>query len=107
MMRIIKIQEIAIAGRFENLGYLTLLIIRTDTNATNNNVKYMLYNPLKYNVATINEIPGMGNPIKSLVSMWSDITLYLVNLKTPQITINKLTSITSICIGIDVVLIEV
>ena len=34
--------------------------------------------------------------MKSDVLSLSDITLYLVNLKTPQITINKLTSITII-----------
>lgn len=58
-------------------------------------------------MAIIKDIPGIGNPIKSLVFTWSAITLYLVNLKTPHTTINKLTSITRICNGIDVVLIDV
>ena len=44
----------------------------------------------------ISEIPGIGKPIKSLPVMWSAITLYLANLNTPQITINKLITVTSI-----------
>lgn len=51
------------------------------------NDKYVLYNPLKYNVAIIIAIPGIGKPINPSVS--SDITLYLVNLKTPQIIMNN------------------
>lgn len=42
----------------------------------------------------MNDIAGIGKPMKSLVSIFPAITLYLVNLKTPQATINKLTSIT-------------
>jgi hypothetical protein len=45
-------------------------------------------------VAKIKAIPGIGNPIKSFVSILSAITLYLVSLKTPHITINKLINIT-------------
>ena len=58
-------------------------------------------------MAIIKDIPGIGNPIKPLVFTWSAITLYLVNLKTPHTKVNKLTSITMSCNGIDVVLIDV
>lgn len=58
-------------------------------------------------MAIIKDIPGIGKPINPLVLMWSAITLYLVNLKTPQITINKLTSIAINCNGIDAVFREV
>lgn len=44
----------------------------------------------------INDMLGIGNPIKSCVSILPEITLYLVNLKTPQTTINKLTRVTII-----------
>ena len=107
MINTINTQDIIIAGMFENFGYLTLLIIRIDTIAANNNAKWFSYNPLKYNVAIINDIPGIGKPMNPLVLMWSAITLYLVNLKTPQMTINKLTSITINCNGIDEVFMEV
>ena len=67
--------------------------------------RYGLYNPLKYSAAKMNAIPGIGNPIKSFVLILSAITLYLVNLKTPQITMNKLTSIPISWIIVGVVLI--
>lgn len=92
----INTTDIAINGILSNLGYLTLLIISIETIMLNNNPIYGLNKPLKYNVASINDIAGIGNPIKSLVSILPAITLYLVNLKTPQTTINKLTSITII-----------
>lgn len=90
----INTTDIAIIGMLSNLGYLTLLIISNETTILNINAKYGLNNPLRYNVANINDIAGIGNPIKSFVSIFPAITLYLVNLKTPQATINKLTSIT-------------
>lgn len=68
-----------------------VLIIIKEMIMLNAKARYGLYIPLKYNVAITNAIPGIGNPMKSLVSISSAITLYLVNLKTPQITINKLT----------------
>lgn len=86
----INMQDTASAGTLSNLGYLTVLIIIKDTIAANASVRYALYSPLKYNVEIINAIPGIGNPMKSPVLIFSAITLYLVNLKTPQITINKL-----------------
>ena len=88
--------EIAISGILSNLGYLILLIIINETITLNINATYGLNNPLRYNEAIINDIPGIGNPMKSLVSIFPAITLYLVNLKTPQETINRLTSITII-----------
>ena len=39
MINTISMQDIIIAGMFENLGYLTLLIIRIDTIIANNNAK--------------------------------------------------------------------
>ena len=103
IVNMINTQDIAIIGIFENLGYFTLLIISIETIMLNIEAVNVLYNPLKYNVANINEIPGIGNPIKPLILMWSAITLYLVNLKTPQTIINKLTSITINCSAVDVV----
>ena len=90
----INIADIAIIGTLSNFAYLILLIIASDTITLSVNTRYGLNNPLRYNVAKINEMPGIGNPIKSFVSIFSQITLYLVNLKTPQITIIKLTGIT-------------
>lgn len=91
-----NIADIPIIGILSNFGYRTLLIIINETNMLNINAIYGLNNPLRYNVAIINEIPGIGNPMKSSVSILPAITLYRVNLKTPQTTINKLTSITII-----------
>lgn len=56
MISIINTQDIAIIGILANFGYFTLLIIRIATIALSNNAKYGLYRPLKYNVATINDI---------------------------------------------------
>lgn len=92
----IKIHDMPIIMRLSNLGYLILLIINSETITLNINAILGVNNPLRYNVAMMNEIPGIGNPIKSSVSILPAITLYLVNLRTPQITINKLTSITVI-----------
>ena len=94
--RTIRIADIAINGILSNLGYLILQIISNDTMMLNIIAIYGLNNPLRYNVANMKDIPGIGNPIKSVVSIFPAITLYLVNLKTPQITINKLISITTI-----------
>ena len=92
----INMQDIAIKGMLSNLGYLILLIIINATTVPNINAIYGWNNPLRYNDAMINDIPGIGNPIKSVVSIFPAITLYLVSLKIPQETINKLTSITII-----------
>lgn len=92
----INTQDMINAGMSSNFGYLTVLIMINETIMLNINVRYGLYNPLKYSVANMNAIPGIGNPMKSFVSILSAIILYLVSLKTPQITINKLTSI-NIC----------
>ena len=92
----INMQDIPIIGILSNLGYLILLIIKKETITLNINARTGVNNPLRYHVAMINEIPGIGKPIKSSVSILPAITLYLVNLKTPQTTINKLTSITVI-----------
>ena len=89
-------QDIAIKGRLSNFGYLILLIIINETAMASISATYGWNNPLRYNEAIINDIPGIGNPIKSVVSIFPAITLYLVNLKIPQETINKLTSITII-----------
>ena len=91
--RTIRIADIAINGILSNLGYLILQIISNDTMMLNIIAIYGLNNPLRYNVANMKDIPGIGNPIKSVVSIFPAITLYLVNLKTPQITINKLINI--------------
>ena len=103
----INMHEIAIIGMFENLGYLILLIISKDTIMLNINAIQLLYNPLRQYVAITKEIPGIGKPINPLMFIWSAITLYRVNLKTPQTAINKLTSITMDCNAIDAVLIDV
>ena len=92
----INMHDIPIIGMLSNLGYLILLIINKETITLNINAIIGWNNPLRYNVAMINEIPGIGKPMKSSVSIFPAITLYLVSLKTPQITINKLTSITVI-----------
>lgn len=94
--RTIKIADIAISGMLSNLGYLIFETINSDTITLNIIARYGLNNPLRYNVAKMKDIPGIGNPIKSVVSIFPAITLYLVNLKTPQITINKLINITAI-----------
>lgn len=91
----INTQDMASVGILSNFGYLIVLIIIKETIVLKINVKYILCIPLKYNVANMKAIPGIGNPIKSFVWILSAITLYLVNLKTPQITINKLTSVTN------------
>ena len=103
----INMQEIPIIGILSNLGYLTLLIISKETITLNINARIGVYSPLRYNVARMNEIPGIGNPIKSSVSIFPAITLYLVSLKTPQTTINKLTRITVISKMPGVVLMQV
>ena len=92
----INMQDSPIIGILSNLGYLILLIINNETATANINAIIGLNNPLRYNVAIMNEMQGIGNPMKSSVSIFPAITLYLVSLKTPQITINKLTSITAI-----------
>lgn len=89
-------QDIAINGMLSNFGYLMLLIIISETTTPSINATYGWNNPLRYNEAIINDIPGIGNPIKSVVSIFPAITLYLVNLRIPHETINKLTSITII-----------
>ena len=89
-------QDTAIKGMLSNFGYLILLIIINETTVASINATYGWNNPLRYNDAIINEIPGIGNPMKSVVSIFPAITLYLVNLKIPQETINKLTNITII-----------
>ena len=61
----INTQDIAINGILSNFGYLILLIIINETKMLNINPVYGLNSPLRYNVAIINEIPGIGNPIKS------------------------------------------
>lgn len=91
----INMHDIAIIGILSNLGYLTLLIINRETITLNINARTGVNNPLRYSVAMMNEIPGIGKPMKSSVSILPAITLYLVNLKTPQTTINKLTSATA------------
>ena len=103
----INMQDIPIIGILSNLGYLMLLIISTETIMLNINASIGWNNPLRYNVAMIKDIPGIGKPMKSSVSIFPAITLYLVNLKTPQITINKLTSITVISKMPGVVLMQV
>jgi hypothetical protein len=78
-----------------NLGYLVLLIIKT--LEININIKaieiakfeLILKIPVNINVEINMAVAGIGKPIKPLRSKWSEITLYLVNLKTPVITINK------------------
>ena len=92
----ISMQDIAIIGILSNFGYLKLLIISNETITLNISAIIGLNNPLRYNVAMIKDIPGIGKPMKSSVSILPAITLYLVSLKTPQTTINKLTSITVI-----------
>ena len=87
---IINMHDTVSAGTLLNFGYLTVLTIIKDTITASICVRYALYSPLKYNVERINAIPGIGKPMKSFVLIFSAITLYLVNLKTPQITINKL-----------------
>ena len=87
-------QDSPIIGILSNLGYLMLLIINNETAIANINARIGWNNPLRYNVAIMNEMQGIGNPMKSSVSIFPAITLYLVSLKTPQITINKLVSIT-------------
>ena len=57
----INTTDIAINGILSNLGYLTLLIISIETIMLNNNPIYGLNKPLKYNVASINDIAGIGN----------------------------------------------
>ena len=89
-------QDSPIIGILSNLGYLMLLIINNETAIANINARIGWNSPLRYNVAIMNEMQGIGNPMKSSVSIFPAITLYLVSLKTPQITINKLTSITVI-----------
>ena len=90
----IKITEIPIIGLLSNFGYVMLLIITNETIMLNINAIYGLNNLLRYNVAIMNEIPGIGNPINPFVSILSAITLYRVNLKIPHMMINRLTSIT-------------
>ena len=90
----INMQDSPIIGILSNLGYLMLLIINNETAIANINARIGWNSPLRYNVAIMNEMQGIGNPMKSSVSIFPAITLYLVSLKTPQITINKLTSIT-------------
>lgn len=102
----INIADMPITGILSNLGYLILLIMANETNVLSINAKYGLNNPLRYNVAITNEIPGIGNPMNPFISILSAITLYLVNLKTPQTTINKLTSITIVCKMPEVVLMQ-
>jgi hypothetical protein len=85
--------DTANVGILSNLGYLMVLIIINEMIMLKISAKYRLYIPLRYNVANINAIPGIGNPMKSFVSILSAMTLYLVNLKTPHITINRLTII--------------
>lgn len=92
----INMQDSPIIGILSNLGYLMLLIINNETAIANINARIGWNSPLRYNVAIMNEMQGIGNPMKSSVSIFPAITLYLVSLKTPQITINKLTSITVI-----------
>lgn len=91
---IINITDIPINGILSNLGYLILLIISNETRILKINAETGLNIPLRYNVAIIKDMQGIGKPTKSSVSIFPAITLYLVNLKTPQTTINKLTSIT-------------
>ena len=92
----INMQDSPIIGILSNLGYLMLLIINNETAIANINARIGWNSPLRYNVAIMNEMQGIGNPMKSSVSIFPAITLYLVSLKTPQLTINKLTSITVI-----------
>ncbi len=103
----ISMQDSPIIGILSNLGYLILLIINNETAMANIIAMIGLNSPLRYNVAIMNEMQGIGNPMKSSVSIFPAITLYLVSLKTPQITINKLTSITAISKMPGVVLMQV
>ena len=100
-------QDSPIIGILSNLGYLMLLIINSETDIANINARIGWNSPLRYNVAIMKEMQGIGNPMKSSVSIFPAITLYLVSLKTPQITINKLTSITVISKMPGVVLMQV
>ena len=61
----INMQDSPIIGILSNLGYLMLLIINNETAIANINARIGWNSPLRYNVAIINEIPGIGNPIKS------------------------------------------
>ena len=67
--------------------YLISLIIARDIKIAKIMATYMLNILVKKKDAIIIAIPGIGKPTKPSIS--SDITLYLVNLKTPQITMNK------------------
>ena len=51
----INIADIVIIGTLSNFAYLILLIIASDTITLSVNTRYGLNNPLRYNVAKINE----------------------------------------------------